>query len=84
MNMDDRYEMTKIAGYTKILSDTRTFAYEIKQLDPLTQTLSLNITSGSFSIHYTENVANYDLLSMIFFGYIILFFHTLHGKCSDL
>jgi hypothetical protein len=67
MNMEDRYETAKIAGYTKILSDIATFAYEIKQLDPLTQTLSLSITLDSFSINYMKNVSNYSLLPMIFF-----------------
>jgi hypothetical protein len=66
--------MTRIVGYTIILSGTKvacnsfftvlvskttTFTYEIKYLDPLTQTLSLSITSNTF-------------------------FHTLHGKYSEL
>jgi hypothetical protein len=74
MNIENRYETAKIVGYTKILSDTATFIYEIKQLDPLSQTLSLSITSDSFFHTLHKNVANYSLLSMLFFGYIILFF----------
>jgi hypothetical protein len=80
MNMEDRYKTAKIAGYTKNLSDTTTLAYEIKQLDPLTQILSLSITSSSFFIHHIENVANYNLLSMLFFVYIILFFPYITRK----
>jgi hypothetical protein len=53
--------MARIAGYTKILSDTKitdnsffivliskttTFTYEIRHLDLLTQTLSLSVTSN--------------------------------------
>jgi hypothetical protein len=75
---------TRIAGYTIIPSDTKvadnsffivliskttTFTYEIKHLDPLTQTLSLSITSNTFSILYMENVANYNTLLMIYIGF---------------
>jgi hypothetical protein len=51
-----RYEMAKIAGIELILSDTTTFAYEIKQLDPLTQTLSLSITSGFLFPYITRKM----------------------------
>jgi hypothetical protein len=54
--MDDRYETAKIAGIELILSGTATFAYEIKQLDPLTQTLSLSITSGSLFPYITRKM----------------------------
>jgi hypothetical protein len=84
-NIHLRYEMAKIAGIELILSGTATFAYEIKQLDPLTQTLSLSITSGSLFPYITRKMKQITgPLSMIFFGYIILFFHTLHKKYSEL
>jgi hypothetical protein len=64
---------TKVAGnssFIVLISKTTTFTYEIRHLDPLTQTLSLSITSNTiFSIHYTENVLNYSPLFMIFFGF---------------
>jgi hypothetical protein len=43
-----------------LISKTTTFTYEIKHLDPLTQTFLLSITSNT------------------------IFYHTLHGKYSDL
>jgi hypothetical protein len=43
----------RLQGTQKISSDTATFAYKIKQLDPLSQTLSLSITSCSFFLPYT-------------------------------
>jgi hypothetical protein len=74
-----------IAGYTIIPSDTKvadssffivliskitTFTYEIRHLDPLTPTFSLSITSNTiFSIHYTENVVNYNPLSMVYISF---------------
>jgi hypothetical protein len=64
---------TKIAGksfFIVLISKTTTCTYEIRHQDPLTQTLSLSITSNTiFSIHYMENVANYNPLSMIYIGF---------------
>jgi hypothetical protein len=67
-----------IAGYTITPSDTKiadnsffivliskitNFTYEVRHLDPLTQTLLLSITSNTiFSIHYIGNVVNYNTL----------------------
>jgi hypothetical protein len=76
--------MTWIEGYTKTSSDTKvivnpfciifskatTFMYEIRQPDPLTQTLFIikYITENTiFPIHYTENVVNYSALSTSFY-----------------
>jgi hypothetical protein len=82
-NRQDRLTAT-IVGYTITLSDTKvvdnslfivliskttTFTYEIRNLDPLTQIFSLSITSKTFFIHYTENVMNYNSLSMIYIGF---------------
>jgi hypothetical protein len=56
--------------YILLISEVAIFTYEIKHLDPLTQTLSLSIQLDSFFLtHYTENVAMYNPLSMIFFGF---------------
>jgi hypothetical protein len=64
---------TKVIGYSffiVLISKTTTFTYEIRHLDPLTQTLSLSISSNTiFSIHYTENIVNYNPLSMIYIDF---------------
>jgi hypothetical protein len=56
---------TKVAGnsfclvVSILICKTTIFTYEIRHLDPLTQTLLLSITVNTiFPIHYTENVAN--------------------------
>jgi hypothetical protein len=46
-----------------LICKTTTFKYEIKDLDPLNETLLLSITANTISsIHYMENVANYSAL----------------------
>jgi hypothetical protein len=64
---------TKVAGnsfcivFSILISKITTFTYEIKHLDPLTERLLLSITTSTiFSIHYTENVANYNTLFTTF------------------
>jgi hypothetical protein len=53
-----------------LISKTTIFTYEIRHLDPLAQTLSLSITSYTiFSIHYMENVVDYNPLSLIYIGF---------------
>jgi hypothetical protein len=63
---------TKVAinSFCIIFSKAATFTYEIRQPDPLTQTLFIikYITTNTiFSIHYTENVVNYSTLSTSFY-----------------
>jgi hypothetical protein len=81
MNIGNRYETAKIVGYTKILSDTATFVYEIKQLDPLSQTLSLSITSDSFfhTLHKKCSKLQPTLHAFLWLHNTI-FSHTLHEK----
>jgi hypothetical protein len=52
-----------------LISKTITFIYETRHLDPLTQTLSLSITSNTIFIHYIKNVARDNSLSMIYIGF---------------
>jgi hypothetical protein len=85
---------TWIEGYTKISSDTKvtinsfcivfskaaTFTYEIRHLDPLTQTffiIKYITTNNIFPIHYTKNVANYSTISAVFYiGSRFQFIHS--------
>jgi hypothetical protein len=70
--------MARTEGYAKTQSEkkvagnsfcTTTFTYQIRHLDPLTQTLFYPIKANTiFPILYTENVANYRVLSITFYN----------------
>jgi hypothetical protein len=63
-------KVTYNSFFIVLISKTTTFTYEIRHMNPLTQTLSLSITLNTiFSIHYTENVVNYNPLSMIYIDF---------------
>jgi hypothetical protein len=85
INMEDQYEMAKIAGI-ELISEWHNNICLWNQTNGSINSNTFTIYYIRFfvSIHYTKNEANYSPLSMIFFGYIILFFHTLHEKCSEL
>jgi hypothetical protein len=64
----------KVAGnsfyivFCILIIKTTIFTYEIKHLDPLTETLLLFISANTiFHIYYTENIANYNALSITFY-----------------
>jgi hypothetical protein len=84
MNMDDRYETAKIVGI-ELISEWHGNIWLRNQIIG-------SINSNTFIIHYiklfvsiyfTKNEVNYNPLSMIFFGYIILFSYITQ-KCSEL
>jgi hypothetical protein len=84
MNMDDRYETAKIVGIELIFewhSNIRLWNQTIGSIN--SNTFIIHYIKLFASITFTENKANYSPLSMIFFDYIILFFHTLHKKYSE-
>jgi hypothetical protein len=82
INMESQYETAKIARYTKNFEWHSNICLQNQTIGSIiSNTFIIYYIMLIFSsIHYTENVANYSLLSMHFFGYIILFFPYITWK----